>query len=173
MFVHTIQSELPENEKLSVFDVITLCKIRDGARNIDDKKMAKKLEEKNCIEKHGKTNAQYYTLHRRYYEMTGNTTEYSLLTDWNVKQFFAVLSPYLRKYGKAKKSEIVKIVGDHITEKQLRNFLAQLRAIDYIKTEGERRQMVYMLGDNYLKNNDIMNRALNIGLEAMKSNGEI
>lgn len=173
LFVHTIQSELPENEKLSVFDVITLCKIRDGVRNIDDKKMLKKLEEKNCIEKHGKTNAQYYTLHRRYYEMTGNTTEYSLLTDWNVKQFFAVLSPYLQKYGKAKKSEIVKIVGDHITEKQLRNFLTQLRAIDYIKTEGERRQMVYMLGDNYLKNNNIINRALNIGLETMKNNGEI
>ena len=30
-----------------------------------DKAILKKLEEKNCIEKHGKTNAQFYTLPRR------------------------------------------------------------------------------------------------------------
>ena len=173
LFVQTIQSELPDNEKLSVFDVITLCKIRDGERKIADKNIAKKLEDKNCIEKHGKTNAQYYTLHRRYYEMVGKTTEYSMLVDWNAQQLLAVISPYLQKYGKAKKTEILRIVGDHITDKQLRNFLDQLRAIDYIKTEGERGRMVYMLGDRYFKDNDIMKRALDIGLETLKNNGEI
>ena len=135
--------------------------------------MAKKLEEKNCIEKHGKTNAQYYTLHRRYYEMSGKTAEYSMLVDWNAQQFLAVIAPYLQKYGKAKKNEIASIVGNHITDKQLRSFLNQLRAIDFIKTEGERGQMVYMLGEGYFKNNDIINRALNIGLTALKNNGEI
>lgn len=173
LFIQTIQAELPDNEKLSVFDVMTLCKIRDGERKITDKQIARKLEEKNCIEKHGKTNAQYYTLHRRYYEMSGKTTEYSMLVDWNVQQFLAVIAPYLQKYGKAKKSEIVSIVGNHITDKQLRSFLNQLRAIDFIKTEGERGQMVYMLGEGYFKNNDIINKALNIGLETLKNNGEI
>ena len=173
LFVQTIQSELPDNEKLSVFDVITLCKIRDGERKIADKNIAKKLEDKNCIEKHGRTNAQYYTLHRRYYEMAGKTTEYSMLVDWNAQQLLAVISPYLQKYGKAKKTEILRIVGDHITDKQLRNFLDQLRAINYIKTEGERGRMVYMLGDRYFKDNDIMKRALDIGLETLKNNGEI
>ena len=173
LFVQTIQTELPDNEKLTVFDVITLCKIRDGERRIADRTIVKKLEDKNCIEKHGKTNAQYYTLHRRYYEMVGKTAEYSLLVDWDAKQLLAVISPYLQKYGKAKKSDLLKIVGDHITDKQLRSFLNQLRAIDYIKTEGERGHLVYMLGDSYFKNNDIMNRALNIGLETLKNNGEI
>lgn len=173
LFIQTIQAELPDNEKLSVFDVMTLCKIRDGERKITDKQIARKLEEKNCIEKHGKTNAQYYTLHRRYYEMSGKTTEYSMLVDWNVQQFLAVIAPYLQKYGKAKKSEIVSIVGNHITDKQLRSFLNQLRAIDFIKSEGERGQMVYMLGDAFLKNADIISKALNIGLEALKNKGEI
>ena len=173
LFVQTIQAELPDNEKLTVFDVIALCKIRDGERKIADRTIVKKLEDKNCIEKHGKTNAQYYTLHRRYYEMVGKTAEYSLLVDWDAQQLLAVISPYLQKYGKAKKSDLLKIVGDHITDKQLRNFLNQLRTIDYIKTEGERSHLVYMLGDSYFKNNDLMNRALNIGLETLKNNGEI
>lgn len=173
LFIQTIQAELPDNEKLSVFDVMTLCKIRDGERKITDKHLSKRLEEKNCIEKHGNTNAQYYTLHRRYYEMSGKTTEYSMLVDWNAQQFLAVIAPYLQKYGKAKKSEIVSIVGNHITDKQLRSFLNQLRAIDFIKTEGERGQMVYMLGEGYFKNNDIISKALNIGLETLKNKGEI
>lgn len=173
LFIQSIQSELPDNEKLSVFDVMTLCKIRDGERKITDKHIAKKLEEKNCIEKHGKTNAQYYTLHRRYYEMSGKTSEYSMLVDWNAQQFLAVIAPYLQKYGKAKKNEIANIVGNHITDKQLRGFLDQLRAIGFIETEGERGQMVYMLGEGYYKNNDIINKALNIGLAALKNNGEI
>lgn len=173
LFVQTIQSEFPDNEKLSVFDLMTLCRIRDGAREITDKSIAKRLEEKNCIEKHGKTNAQFYTLHRRYYEMAGKTTEYSMLVDWNAQQLLAVIAPYLQKYGKAKKIEIANIVGNHITDKQIRNFLNQLRAINFIKTEGERGQMVYMLGDGYYKSADIINKALNIGLNALKNNGEI
>ncbi len=173
LFIQTIQSELPDNEKLSVFDLITLCKIRDGERKISDKCIAKKLEEKNCIEKHGKTNALYYTLHRRYYEMSGKTSEYSMLVDWDAQQLLAVIAPYLQKYGKAKKNELSNIIGNHVTDKQLRSFLNQLRSINFIKTKGERGQMVYMLGEAYYKNADIINKALNIGLETLKSNGEI
>lgn len=173
LFIQSIQKELPENEKLSVFDILTLCKIRDGERKQIDKDIAKRLEAKNCIEKHGKTNAQYYTLHRRYYELAGKTADYSKITDWNAEQVMAVLGPYLQKYGKAKKSDIVKIVGDHISEKQLRNYLDQLRAIDFIKTEGERGQMVYMLGKGFLENSDIITKALKIGLKTLMEKGEI
>ena len=138
-----------------------------------EKDIAKRLEAKNCIEKHGKTNAQYYTLHRRYYELAGKTADYSKITDWNAEQVMAVLGPYLQKYGKAKKSDIVKIVGDHISEKQLRNYLDQLRAIDFIKTEGERGQMVYMLGKSFLDNSDIITKAIKIGLKTLIEKGEI
>ena len=173
LFIQAVQRELPENEKLSVFDILTLCKIRDGERKQIDKDIAKRLEAINCVEKHGKTNAQYYTLPRRYYELAGKTADYSMLTDWNAEQVMAVLGPYLQKYGKAKKSDIVKIVGDHISDKQLRNYLDQLKAIDFIKTEGERGQMVYMLGKAYIQNSDIIAKAINIGLKAMLEQGDI
>lgn len=173
MFVQSIQSELADDEKLSVFEVLALCKVRDGEHKNIDKEIAIKLEHKNCIEKHGKTNAQFYTLPRRYYEMTGKEADYSMLVDWNVEQFLAVLSPYLAKYGKAKKADIVKIVGDHITEKQLRSYLSQLRKEGIIKTEGSKRYTSYMLDENYILNNELRNRAISIGMKTMKENGEI
>ena len=173
LFIRTIQNELPDDEKLSVFDVMALCKIRDGEKRFEDKAMLKKLEAKRCIEKHGKTNAQYFTLSRRYYELTGKEADYSMLVDWDARQLLAVLSPYLEKYKKAKKSDIVKIIGDHISDKQLRNFLNQLKALGMIKTDGERGQMVYMLGDNYIHNNEIIAKAINIGLKTLKEKGEI
>ena len=173
LFIRTIQNELPDDEKLSVFDVMALCKIRDGEKRLEDKAMLKKLEAKRCIEKHGKTNAQYFTLSRRYYELTGKEADYSMLVDWNARQLLAVLSPYLEKYGKAKKSDIVKIIGDHISDKQLRNFLNQLKTAGMIKTKGERGQMEYMLGDNYIQNNAILAKALDIGLKTLKEKGEI
>ena len=173
LFIQTVQKELPETEKLSVFDILTLCKIRDGERKQIHKDIAKRLEAINCIEKHGKTNAQYYTLPRRYYELAGKTADYSMITDWNAEQVMAVLGPYLQKYGKAKKSDIVKIVGNHISEKQLRNYLDQLKSIDFIKTEGERGQMVYMLGKSFLDNSDIITKAIKIGLKTLIEKGEI
>lgn len=173
LFIQTVQKELPETEKLSVFDILTLCKIRDGERKQINKYIAKRLEAINCIEKHGKTNAQYYTLPRRYYELAGKTADYSMITDWNAEQVMAVLGPYLQKYGKAKKSDIVKIVGNHISEKQLRNYLDQLKSIDFIKTEGERGQMVYMLGKSFLDNSDIITKAIKIGLKTLIEKGEI
>ncbi len=172
-FVQSIQRELSDNEKLTVFDVMELCKIRDGERKGVDKAILKKLEEKNCIEKHGKTNAQFYTLPRRYYEMAGKTVDYSMLIDWNATQLLAVLAPYLEKYGHAKKSDILKIVGDHITDKQLRNFLNQLKLSGLIKTEGEKGKMIYLLGEHYKKQNDIIAKALNIGLKELENRGEI
>ena len=173
MFVQSIQNELADDEKLSVFEVLALCKVRDGEHKNIDKEIAIKLEHKNCIEKHGKTNAQFYTLPRRYYEMTGKEADYSMLVDWNVEQFLAVLSPYLTKYGKAKKADIVKIVGDHITEKQLRSYLSQLRKEGIIKTEGSKRYTSYMLDENYILNNELRNRAISIGMKTKKENGEI
>lgn len=173
LFIKSIQQDLSDNEKLTVFDVIELCKIRDGKHKGLDKELAKRLEEKNCIEKHGKTNAQYYTLSRLYYELAGKTADYSMLVDWDANQVFAVLAPYLEKYEKAKKSEILKIVGDHISEKQLRRLLSQLKNCGMIKTEGSKGNLVYMLGDHYKEHNNMIAKALDIGLQILRKNGEI
>lgn len=60
-----------------------------------------------------------------------------------------------------------------IFDKQLRKIIDELKANGMLKTEGERGQMVYMIGDSYLENNEIMNKALTIGLTELLNKGEI
>lgn len=114
MYVQGIQQELPDDKKLTVFDVLAMCEVRDGAKQPTDKQIAHRLEKMGYLEKHGKTNAQYYILPHAYYELSG-----------------------------------------------------------MLKTEGERGQMVYKIGDSYLENNAIMNKALKIGLKELINKGEI
>ena len=173
LYVQGIQDSLPDDNKLTVFDVLALCEIRDGAKRPSDKEIAWKLEKLGLIEKHGKTNAQYYILPRKYYELSGDLAGYSLKTDWDINQMWAVLCPFLQKYGKAKRGEINKLLGSHISDKQFRNFIDELKAKGFIRTEGERGQMTYSLGDNYTTRNALINKALEIGLNELHNKGEI
>jgi len=88
-------------------------------------------------------------------------------------QVWAVVYPFLTKYGKAKKSDIVTLCGNHLSEKQLRKFIDELKSNGMLKTEGERGQMVYLIGDSYLESNELMNKALEIGLKELIDKGEI
>ncbi len=173
LYIQDIQDGLPDDKKLNVFDVLALCEIRDGKKRPTNKEIALKLEKLGFIEKHGKTNAQYYILPRRYYELSGDLAAYSLKTDWDINQVWAVLCPFLQKYGKAKRSEINKLLGAHISDKQFRNFIDELKSKGLIRTEGKRGQMTYSLGDNYNTHNVILNKALEIGLNELHSKGEI
>lgn len=173
MFVQSIQQELPDDGKLSVFDVLALCEVRDGAKCPKDRAVTEKLARLGYLEKHGKTNAVYYILPRRYYEMTGNLAEYSNVTDWDAEQVLAVLAPYLLKYGKAKKAEIMRIVGEHLSEKQLRKYIDALLDNGMLRKEGERGNTTYYIGDNYIKQANILDEALKIGLSQMQKDGKL
>lgn len=173
MYIQSIQQELPDDAKLSVFDVLALCEVRDGMKHPTDKDITKKLEKMGYLEKHGKTNAIYFTLPRKYYEMTGNMAEYSNVTDWDENQLMAVLMPYLEKYGKAKRADIGKIVKDHLSDKQLRKYIETLVDNGFLKKEGASRATTYVIGDKYIENTRILNEAIHIGLNQMKKDGKI
>ena len=173
MYVQGIQDNLPEDKKLTVFDVMALCEIRDGQKKPSDKILANKLEQMGFIEKHGKTNAIYYILSRQYYELSGDMAAYSLATDWDINQVWAVIFPFLQKYGKAKRPEIEKVIGNHLSSKQLRRFLDALREQGLLKTEGQRNTTYYMIGDAYQANSEVLNKALAIGLQKLKADGEL
>ena len=173
MYVQGIQDSLPEDKKLNVFDVMTLCEIRDGQKKPSDKQITHKLEQMGFIEKHGKTNAIYYILPRRYYELTGDMAAYSLATDWDIDQVWAVIHPFLNKYKKAKWADIVKIIGNHLSEKQIRRYIDILKTKGFLKTEGQNRTTTYLLGDAYAANTELINKALAIGLQELKEKGEL
>ena len=173
LFIKTIQQELPENQKLSVFDVLTFCDIREGLQP-KDKEIAKKLFSKGYLEKRGKTSAIKFILPRRYYELTNNMSEYSALIDWDDNQVWAVLYHFLIKYGKAKKSDIVNLIGNHISETQLRRIIERLSAPGGpLLKSGKTTNMTYTISPAYIGQIDILNEATRIGLSQMLKDGNL
>lgn len=168
LFIKSIQQELPENQKLSVFDVLTFCAIREG-KQPKDKEIAKRLYSMGYLEKRGKTSAIRYILPRRYYELTGNQSEYSELTDWDDEQIWSVLFRYLKKYGTAKKTDIAKLIGQHISDSQLRRLLERLSdgPNPPLIKEGKTRNLTYSLSKDYLGQVDLLNEATRRGLSQM------
>lgn len=164
LFINSIQQELPENQKLSVFDILTFCDIKDGLHP-KDKEIAKKLLSMGYLEKRGKTSAIRYILPRRYYELTNNLVEYSGLTDWDDQQVLAVLLPFLNKYGKAKKSDIAGVIGSHISETQLRRVIERLSQPGgpLVKT-GKTTNTVYSLSPEFRGQMSLLQEATRIGL---------
>lgn len=167
-FVKMAQDELPKDGKLSVFDVLILDALRKGERENIDKETAHKLLRLGLVERRGKTNATYYILSRQYYELTNNLTEYSSLTDWDQKQVWAVISPFLEKYESAKVGDIAQLVGDHLSRKQLRNFIEQFKASGFLSQEGERGLAKYRLGEKYFTDKERRAKALAIGYQELE-----
>ena len=166
LFIQAIQQELPENQKLSVFDIMTFSAIREGKQPWD-KDIAKRLYELGYLEKRGKTSAVRYIMPRRYYELTGNMTEYSNLIDWDDEQVWAVLFPYLNKYGKAKKTDISKLLMSHISDSQLRRVIERFTDKGLIIKSGKTVNTVYTLSPDYLQRIEVLNQATKIGLTQM------
>lgn len=173
MFIQSVQQENDDEHKLSVFDVLDLSYIRDGGRRLKNKQQEEKLTHLGLIEKRGKTSATYFILSRRYFELSGDMVSYSKATDWDIDQIWAVLLPYLQKFGKAKRSDINNIIGNHLSGKQIRRFIDQLKAEGFLKMEGTKGHFVYMIGDSFKENNNIIQKALNIGMAELKKKGEI
>ena len=148
LFLRSIQEELPGDSRLTVFDVLTLCKIKDGEQPTN-RMSANRLVTLGCLEKHGKTNAIKYTLPRRYYELTGDLSQYATLIDWDANQVWAILCPYLLKYGKAKKTDFSKLIGNHLSDKQLRTMVNNFKKDGRLESAGERNNTVYFLSEKY------------------------
>jgi len=164
LFIKSIQQELPENQKLNVFDILTLCAIKDGNQP-QDKDGAKKLYSLGYLEKRGKTSAIRYILPRRYYELTNNLSEYSVLTDWDDQQVLAVLLPFLTKYGKAKKSDLARVVGSHISDSQLRRIIERLSGPGGpLLKSGKTTNTVYSISPSFQGQMTLLNEATRIGL---------
>lgn len=174
LFIESVQQNLAEENKLSVFEIITLDKIR---RNNEiqsiDKTIINKLIDRNLIEKRGKTNGIYYILCRSYYEFTGNEVEYSRKSDWNLPQMVSIILPYLTKYNRAKMGDFVKLLEGHLTRRQVRVYIQQMVERKILVPTGKGSGTSYRISDNYKKSSQLFDKALYIGIEELRKRGEL
>lgn len=173
LFLDSEQRDLPEDEKLSVFEVMALNHIREGKSGEVEKEMIKALLERGLIEKRGKTSGTYYILSKSYYEFCGKEGEYSKRDDWGIEQVLSVIMPHLTKFKIAKMKDFVSLLDGHLTRRQVRLVITQLVEGHYLEKEGEGASTAYRVSDEYIKNSAIMARAYDLGIEEMKKRGEI
>lgn len=172
LFIESTQQTLPEDNKLSVFEIIALDKLRQGIKHID-KSVLQQLKERKLIEKRGKTSDTYYILCRSYYEFTGNEAEYARKSDWNLNQTTAIILPYLEKYHKAKMGDFVNLMDGHLTRKQVRVYIQQMIKQNILVSQGKGSATIYQISEDYRKNSQLLGKALSLGIEELKKRGEM
>lgn len=174
LFIESIQQNLTEENKLSVFEIVELDKIRNGIDNkCLDKNILKKLLEKNLIEKRGKTKGVHYILCRSYYEFTGNQAEYSKRSDWDISQMASIVLPFLDKYHEAKMGDFVKLLDGHLTRRQVRVYIQRMVEQNMLVSSGKGSGTTYYISDHYKKSTKLMDKALFIGMEELRKRGEL
>lgn len=173
LFLNSEQRDLAEEDRFSVFDVIALNNIRESKSNIVPKEILNKLLKKGVIEKRGKTSGTYYTLSKSYYEFCGEEGEYSQTEDWNAVQAWPVILAHFSTFKRAKMKDFVSILGTHMSRRKIRVIIDQYVEQHYLAKEGVGSGTTYSVSDEYIKDSEIMNKALGIGLEELKRRGEI
>lgn len=169
LFIVTIQEGLAETEKLSVLEVITLNKIKNNAPKNDlDIEIVSKLLDKKLIEKRGKTNAVYYILSKDYYEFTDEKAKYYNLQELDENQVLVTILQFLSKEGKAKMKDFVGLFEDKLSRKQVRTRVDKLVAKKMLKQEGEGSSSTYEMGENYVKEMEVVFQALEIGMKEIE-----
>lgn len=174
LFIESVQQNLAEDNKLSVFEIVVLDKIRRNEKTTAlDKAVIKQLMDRNLIEKRGKTNAIHYILCRSYYEFTGNTAEYSKKSDWNTSQVTSIIIPFLTKYNKAKMGDFVKLLDGHLTRRQVRVYIQHMVDQNILTASGKGYGTYYEISNNYKRNSVLIDKAFILGIEELKKRGEL
>ncbi len=173
LFIESVQSELSEGEKLSVQEIIHLNEFRKGNRDFKvNKEIVDKLLEKNLIEKKGKTKGTYYLLSRQYYEFADKKGKYSMNNIDHTQASIMILG-HLKEFESAKMHDFIDLFNGALTRRQIRTIVDKLVENKELSKDGKGKGTHYTIGKNFLKKVEIHNRALEIGMQKLKEDGEI
>ncbi|WP_309614275.1 ATP-binding protein [Flavobacterium sp.] len=174
LFIVAIQDELPETEKLSVLEVITLNMIKKNVPKKDlDVEIVMRLLEKKLIEKRGKTNAIYYILSKDYYEFTDEKAKYYNLQELDENQVFNIILQFLLKEGKAKMKDFVGLFEDKLSRKQVRSRVEKFVLNKTIEQQGEGSTSIYKINDEYIKKMEVYAEAISKTISDLESKNEM
>lgn len=167
-YVYSIQDSLPDDSKLTVYDVITLNSIRlsKNRQNLD-KKIVANLLKAGYIEQRGRTSGTYYILSRDYYEMAGRLSEYSKLTDWDESQVLSMVASFLKNNKVAKMGDFANLFIGHLSRKQVRAYIEKLVDSDMLSYDGDGKMRTYFLSKKYMNEIALITKAVQIGLDEM------
>lgn len=171
LFIDSVQKELPENNKLSVLEIVTLNKIRNKVPKKDlDLEQVNQLLQKKLIEKRGHTNAIFYILSKDYYDFTDEKAKYYNLKELDDSQVLTTIVQFLSKEGKAKMKDFVGLFEDKLSRKQVRIRVDKLVKNETLRQEGEGSSSIYEIGKNFINEMEVISEALNLGFKLLDKN---
>lgn len=174
LFIKSVQDELPDEEKLSVFDIIALEHIRDDDYVDIKRDTIKKLISKGLVEKKGQTRAVRYHLSRKYYEFIDDTaSHYKQQSDLDETVILPTLINYLTKYTSAKMGDFEVLFPGKFSRKQMRNIISGYVERKILLRTGTGPGTRYEIAQEYAEKNKVMLKALQIGLQVLHDRGEI
>lgn len=172
LFIESVQSELNDDEKLSVQEIIHLNNIRKGSDDFHvDKKVIRQLLARELIEQRGKTKGVYYVLSKAYYEFSDQKGKYSK-TNWDKDQAFMVILQHLKKFENAKMQDFVDLFQGRLSRKQVRSIVNKLVENKELKKTGIGKGTYYDIGENYIRSMEVISKALEIGFKQMEKDAE-
>lgn len=173
LFIKSVQDELPDEEKLSVFDIIALEHIRDDDYADIKRDIIHKLIKKGLVEQTGKTKGTKYHLSQRYYSFVEDSAgHFKRLKEWDESMAIPMIIAFLTKYGSAKMKDFESLFVGHRTRKQVKSIVMDCVEKKILKKEGRTADTRYSITDEYKKMNEIMAKAFQIGLQEMWNRGE-
>ncbi len=174
LFIVAVQDELPESDKLSVLEVITLNMIKKGvAKNRLDADIVAKLLQKKLIEKRGKTNAIYYILSKDYYDFTDEKAKYYNLQELDENDVLTKIIQFLSKEGKAKMKDFVGLFEDKLSRKQVRFRVEKFVQNKILEQQGEGSMSTYEIANEYLNQIEVIAEAITKTINDLESNNEM
>lgn len=173
LFIVAIQEDLPETDKLSVSEVITLNMIKKSLPKKDlDLEIVSKLLDKKLIEKRGQTNALHYILSKDYFEFTDEISKYYNLNELDESQVLTTVLQFLRKEEKAKMKDFIGLFEDKLSRKQVRLRIEKFVLSDILEKKGEGITSMYKLSNNYIREIEVITEAYNIGIKERNKNNK-
>lgn len=173
LFIESVQSELNDGDKLSVQEIIHLNEFRKGNKEFKvDKQVVSSLLKRDLIIQKGRTSGTYYTLSRQYYEFSDEKGKYSKINIDQDQAFFMILR-HLNEFEKAKMKDFVDLFHGGLTRKQVRTIVDKLVDKKELKKEGTGKGTNYTVGENFLKEMKITEKALEIGIKKLREDGEL
>lgn len=166
-FIASEQQELPEEERLSVFEVLALNQIREGKREGIDSTVIDSLFRRGMIEKRGRTKGVYYVLSKSYYEFAGKEGEYTRHVNWSAEQAWAVILSHFSSFPQARMRDFESILQSHMTRRQVKVAIERLVKNGDLLQLGKGSGTYYVISPQYLEKQRIMREAMGIGLKAM------
>lgn len=141
IFVNEEQNQRDENNKLGVFDLITMDKIRRGISTGLDTDVVQKLLDENLIKRSGKTTSAIYTLGDKYFEIAQREDEIAGYRPI----YISMIADGFQKKDKLSLSDFAQIFEGKLQRCQIKYMIEKLVKDNVLIPEGTGKGTKYML----------------------------